>query len=71
MEDKKPEPVDDIMQYFTYEHLKPEMQEISKPFCELAKQMVSTLPRNPQRTIMLNKIMEAKDCAVRSFLAKR
>lgn len=61
---------DPLMQFFSYSHLKPEYQEISKPFGELAEWIVSTLPRNPERTVALRKLLEAKDCAVRAKLFK-
>ena len=56
---------DHLMQFFSYEHLKPELQEISKPFGELAE-FIMTLPSNPERTMALRKLVEAKDCAVRA-----
>ena len=62
--------MDHIMQYFTYEHLPEHLQAVSKPFCELATWMVETLPRNPERSAALRKVMEAKDAAVRAFLAE-
>lgn len=58
-----------ILQFFTYEHLRPELQAVSKPFCELAAKLME-LPRNPERSAALRKLMEAKDCACRAFLAK-
>jgi len=58
-----------ILQYFAYQHLKsPELQEVSKPFHDLAHHIVSTLPRNPERTVALRKLLEAKDCAVRASI---
>lgn len=59
-----------LMQFFTYAHLPDHLQEVSKPFGELAKQLEETLPRNPERTVALRKLLEAKDCAVRALLAK-
>lgn len=59
-----------ISQFFTYDHLPEKLQAVSKPFCELAATIVATLPRNPERTVALRKLMEAKDCAVRALLAK-
>jgi hypothetical protein len=59
-----------ISQFFTYDHLPEKLQVVSKPFCELAQTIVATLPRNPERTVALRKLMEAKDCAVRALLAK-
>lgn len=59
-----------ILQFFAYEHLREDLQPISKPFGDTARWIVETLPRNPQRTIALNKLLEAKDAAVRAFLFK-
>ena len=58
-----------IMQFFKYEHLPPTLQEVSKPFAEMAG-FVMTLPRNPERTVALRKLLEAKDAAVRAKLAE-
>jgi len=57
-----------MLQFFRYDHLRDELQAISKPFCELAEHVVLTLPRNPERTVTLRKLLEAKDCAVRAHL---
>jgi hypothetical protein len=59
-----------ILQFFAYAHLKPESQAISKPFCDLALEHIMTLPRNPERSVALRKLLEAKDAAVRAALAK-
>lgn len=61
----QPEP---MLQFFTYEHLPAHLQAVSKPFCELAGHIVGTLPRNPERTVALRKLLESKDCAVRAVL---
>ena len=57
-----------LMQFFAYEHLPPFLQVHSKPFGDLAQIVVDTLPRNPERTTALRKLLEAKDCAVRAYL---
>lgn len=57
-----------MRQFFVYSHLREELQEISKPFCDLAEIIINILPRNPERTTALRKILEAKDCAVRAYL---
>lgn len=62
--------MDRMMQFFTYAHLPPHLQEVSKPFCDLAEQIVNELPSNPERTVALRKLLEAKDCAVRALLYK-
>ncbi|NRA89195.1 MAG: hypothetical protein HRU28_17825 [Rhizobiales bacterium] len=59
-----------ILQYFEYSHLPEHLQKISKPFCELADQLVSTLPSNAETSIALRKLLESKDAAVRSAVAK-
>lgn len=70
---------DPIMQFFRYEHehLPLRLRAISRPFCELAESLVHTsdagnalrLPRNAERSVALRKLLEAKDAAVRAFVA--
>lgn len=55
-----------ILQFFSWTHLPPRLQQVSKPFGDLAESIVSTLPRNPERTVALRKLLEAKDAAVRA-----
>jgi hypothetical protein len=59
-----------MLQFFAYEHLPPHLATVSKEFALLAEEIVMTLPRNPERTVALRKLLEAKDCAVRSVLWK-
>lgn len=66
----KPQNHDDLLQFFAYAHLPQHLQDISKPFGDLAQQIVDTLPANPERTMALRKLLEAKDCAVRARLFK-
>lgn len=65
-----PEPQEYLLQFFVYEHLPSHLQEISAPFSYLAHGIVEKLPRNPERTTALRKLLEAKDCAVRAQLFK-
>ena len=60
--------MDPMLQFFGYAHLPAHLQAISQPFHDLAMTIVATLPRNPERTVALRKLLEAKDCAVRSGL---
>lgn len=60
--------VEHIMQFFAHDHLPPLLREVSAPFGTLAEQLL-TLPRNPERTVALRKLLEAKDAAVRARLA--
>jgi hypothetical protein len=62
-------PNEHILQFFKYTHLPPHLQDVSKPFCDLAHHVVATLPRNPERTVALRKLLEAKDAAVRALCA--
>lgn len=57
-----------ILQFFKFEHLPPHLQEVSKPFAEQAERIMA-LPRNPERTVALRKLLESKDAAVRARLA--
>jgi hypothetical protein len=59
-----------MLQFFEYAHLPKELQNVSYPFCELAREIVKNLPRNPERTVALRKLLESKDCAVRAKLYK-
>lgn len=63
--------MDPMLQFFVYEHLPSHLQAVSKPFGDLARQLVADLPRNPERTVALRKLLEAKDCAVRALLYKQ
>lgn len=62
-------PADHIEQFFAYAHLPVALQSVSKPFCDLAQHVIATVPRNPERTVALRKLLEAKDAAVRATLA--
>lgn len=59
-----------ILQFFQWGHLPPHLQSISQPFESLAVQLVSNVPRNPERTVALRKLLEAKDAAVRASIYK-
>jgi len=61
---------DPLLQFFRYEHLPPNLQEVSMPFARIANWVVESLPRNPERTVALRKLLEAKDCAVRAVAFK-
>lgn len=57
-----------MLQFFVFEHLPPALQEVSRPFSELAGQIAKG-PANPETTAALRHLLEAKDCAVRAALA--
>ena len=57
-----------LLQFFKFDHLPTHLAEASEPFALLAQRLVAKFPRNPERTVALRKLLEAKDCAVRSLL---
>lgn len=57
---------DHIAKYFGFAHLPPHLQPISMSFASLAVGLLDNLPRNPERTVALRKLLEAKDAAVRA-----
>lgn len=61
---------DRLMQFFAYDHLPDHLKAVSVPFGAVAQWMVDNLPSNPERTVGLRKLLEAKDCAVRAKLFK-
>lgn len=61
-------PPDRMLQFFVTDHLPPHLAAVSGSFCQLAHEIVATVPSNPERTVALRKLLEAKDCAVRALL---
>jgi len=60
--------VSHVLKFFAYAHLPANLQEISRPFCELAKQVAERSPDSQETTVALRKLLEAKDAAVRAVL---
>jgi hypothetical protein len=63
-------PTEHILQFFSWQHLPIHLATVSQPFAALAERIVLDLPRNPERTVALRKLLEAKDAAVRAMIAK-
>lgn len=57
-----------ILQFFKFTHLPPHLQDVSRPFCELAHDVAAKY-EGPEATVCLRKLLEAKDCAVRAELS--
>lgn len=62
-----------LLKYFEYDHLPEHLQEISKPFHELAHMLAERLDTQDigagaQLNRALQKLLESKDCAVRAAL---
>lgn len=62
--------MNNLLQFFAYEHLPPHLQAVSKPFGDVARELAVQLPANAESTTALRKLLEAKDCAVRAVLFK-
>lgn len=61
-----PEP---MLQFFQFDGpLPPPLKTIMVAYRDLATHMVEVLPRSPERTVMLRKLIESRDCAVRAIL---
>lgn len=60
-----------MLQLFQWSHLPPALQARSAPFGRLALHIARTTPRNPERTVALRKLREAKDAGVTAFLWKQ
>jgi len=61
---------DNLLQFFEFGHLPPHLAEVSKPFFQLAGNLMYLVPQNEERRMALRKLLEAKDCAVRAKLLK-
>lgn len=60
-----------LLQFFSYKHLPHgPMQDTSMLFSQLANELEKVLPKNPEATVAFRKLLEAKDCAVRSLIFK-
>lgn len=60
-----------ILEFFAYAHLSPLLQEVSRPFGELATVIAERTTVHPaERAVALRKLLEAKDAAVRAALPR-
>jgi hypothetical protein len=57
-----------LLRFFSYEHLPEPLKTVSRPLCELAKEIDWALPDSAEKTAGLRKLLEAKDCFVRAKL---
>lgn len=57
-----------MLAFFVTSHLPEHLAEVSRPFADVAIGMCVRLKPGPERTVMLRKLLEAKDCAVRAAL---
>lgn len=61
-------PDHEIMKFFSYAHLPERLQGVSKMFHDLAINILLNTPSGAEQTVALRKLLESKDCAVRSLL---
>lgn len=60
------------LRWFEYTHLPEHLQKVSKKFHDLAHEMMSDfLGDNREATKFLDKLLEAKDAAIRSFIMEK
>ena len=59
---------DPLLRFFRFEHLPEPLKTVSQRFSHLAEYINADLPSCAERTVALRKLLEAKDCAVRSML---
>lgn len=59
-----------LLQFFHFSHLPEHLQNVSRPFSELAHKIHKELPKNAEQTTALRKLLESKDAAVRASLFK-
>lgn len=59
---KTDQPQDRMMQFFNEYG-----DQLDRKFHELAQWIITNLPSNPERTVALRKLLEAKDCDNRTI----
>lgn len=57
-----------LLKFFKYEHLPEPLRTISQSVSELAHLMDKALPDGAEKTTGLRKLLEAKDCFVRTLV---
>lgn len=62
-------PVKHVLQFFAHQHLPLPLRVVAGRFADLAEE-VARGPQNPETTVALRKLLEAKDCAVRAYIVK-
>jgi len=55
-----------LLKFFRFTHLPPHLQDVSTQFHNLAVWIEHNLPNGAEKTTALRKLLEAKDCAVRT-----
>jgi hypothetical protein len=59
-----------LLRWFEFEHIRSEeLRSVSKVFHDVAHGLAETLPEDPETTVALRHLLEAKDSAVRAALS--
>lgn len=60
-----------VIRFFAWNHLRPDLAEVSRLFAGLAVDLVGRLSDGPELTVALRKLLEGKDAAVRQALTDK
>lgn len=59
-----------VLGFFGYDHLPLHLQQVSRPFSELALEVARRNQDDTETLVALRKLLEAKDAAVRASLSR-
>lgn len=60
-----------VDQFFVFEHLPENLQQVSKPFADLQQMLEDLVPDSAEKSAGMRKLLEAKDCMVRAYLSTK
>lgn len=60
-----------MLRWFDCDHLPADLQAVAAPIRDLAHQLDDALPESAEKTAGFRKLVEAKDCLVRSAIEAR
>lgn len=60
--------IEQLLQWFKFNHLPDNLQMVSAPFWQLATHVADSY-EGPEASACLRKLLEAKDCAVRAAIS--
>ena len=63
--------IEHVIQFFAFDHLPEPLRTVSAEFAALATKVMHAVPDDPETTVALRKLLEAKDAAVRALVSRR
>jgi len=60
-----------VLRWFDHAHLPADLQAVARPIADLAWEFAERLPADPELTVGLRALLEAKDALVRAAIAAR